>query len=96
MLARYLRMKNSKIVGLFGCGPPILANPAWRFRVETIKPELIRQRKRRILNRLENSARYGLIVVIVSFILLMYCFATFHATVRPLPDIQFRPIQTPS
>jgi len=55
MLARYLRMKNLKtprIVGLFGCGPPILANPAWRFRVKTIKPELIRQRKRRILNRL--------------------------------------------
>jgi uncharacterized protein (DUF983 family) len=38
----------------------------------------------------------GLIVVIVAFIFLVYVFATFEATSRPLPDLHFRPIEIPS
>jgi hypothetical protein len=54
-------MKNSetpRIVGLFCDGPTIHANPAWRFRVKTIKADLIRQRERRIRKRLERSGSY--------------------------------------
>ena len=35
----------------------------------------------------------GMITVIVAFILLMYVFATFEASSRPLPDIPIRTIQ---
>ena len=37
----------------------------------------------------------GMIVLIVAFILIMYVFATFRASSRPLPDIQVKTTELP-